>query len=115
MGTLKNVTRKKILARHIEKANGLFARMKGLMGRSGLDPHHALWISHCNSVHTFFMKFSIDVIFVDKHLVVKSINRNIKPGQIIWPIWGASSVFEFSSGVLLSTSVEKGDHLYVEP
>ena len=113
MKVLKNLTQKEILASHVEQANGLFARMKGLLGRSSLDQNHTLWISNCNSIHTFFMKFSIDVIFVNKHLVVKAVHKNIIPGRFIFPIWGVSSVFEFSSGSLKNSIIEKGDQLYV--
>ncbi len=111
--TLKNSTRKEVLATHVEKANSLFSRMKGLLGRSGLENHRTLWISNCNSIHTLFMKFSIDVIFVNKDLIVKAVYRNIKPGRFILPIWGASSVFEFSSKALKNKAIEKGDQLDV--
>lgn len=110
---LKNLTQKEILADRVEQANGLFARMKGLLGRSSLDQNHTLWIANCNSIHTFFMRFSIDVIFVNKHLVVKAVYKNITPGHFIFPIWGASSVFEFSSGSLKDNTIKKGDQLYV--
>ena len=113
MTTLQNLTRKTIVASHVEQATNLLDRIKGLIGRSHLDPHHTLWISNCNSIHTFFMQFSIDVVFVNKHLIVKSIYSNIPPRRVILPVWGASSVFEFSSGVIKKTNIAKGDQLYV--
>ena len=113
MLSLKNLTREETLATHVEKANSLFSRMKGLLGRSSLDSHHTLWILNCNSIHTFFMKFSINVIFVNKDLIVKTVYKNIKPGRFILPVWGASSVFEFSSKALKNKIIEKGDQLDV--
>ena len=110
---LRNSTRSETLATHVEKAKSLFSRMKGLLGRPDLDNHHTLWILNCNSIHTFFMKFSIDVIFVNKGLIVKAVYRNIKPSRFILPIWGASSVFEFSSKALEDKIIEKGDQLDV--
>lgn len=115
MTVLKNLTRKEVLANQVEKTSGFFGRMKGLMGKSSFDQNHVLWIPYCNSIHTFFMRFPIDVIFVDKNLIVKSVYKNIKPWRVLWPIWGASSVFEFSSGHLQKTIIEKGDQLYVGP
>ena len=113
MQTLQNLTRKITLANHVEQATSLLKRIQGLIGRSQLDPSHTLWIPHCNSIHTFFMKFPIDVVFVSKHLIVKSIRRNIQPGRITLPVWGASSVFEFSSGAIQQKDIAKGDQLYV--
>lgn len=110
---LKNLTREEILATHVEKASNLSARMKGLLGRPTLDSHQALWILHCNSIHTFFMKFSISAIFVNKDLIVKAVYKNIKPFRFILPVWGASSVFEFSSKALKNNVIEKGDQLDV--
>ena len=110
---LRNSTRKETLATHVEKAHTLFTRMKGLLGRSDLNNHHTLWILNCNSIHTLFMKFPIDVIFVNKTLIVKSVYRNINPGRFIFPVWGASSVFEFSSKALKDKTIERGDQLDV--
>ena len=113
MSTLKNLTKEETLATHIEQANNVLSRMKGLLGRTFLDDHHTLWILNCNSIHTFFMKFSIDAIFVNNNLIVKAVYKNIQPSRFILPIWEASSVFEFSSKALKNKIIEKGDQLDV--
>ena len=113
MLSLKNLTREEILAARVEKATSTLSRIKGLLGRTSLAHHHTLWILNCNSIHTFFMSFSIDAIFVNKTLTVKAVYKNIKPGRFIFPVREASSVFEFSSKALTGKIVEKGDQLDV--
>lgn len=112
MARLINKTKNIVLAENLKKADGTLARMKGLLGRNNLSQLEALHISRCNSIHTFFMKFAIDVVFVDKNLKVKSIFQNVKPWKMILPIWGANSVFEFASGTI-QNKVDLGDHLDV--
>ena len=104
-----------ILASHVLVANTSWSRVKGLLGRSSLSPSEVLWIKPCNSIHTFFMKFSIDVIFVDRKLRVKKVIRNLAPGRMPWPVWSAHTVFEFAAGALGNCKIEEGDQLHVDP
>ena len=102
----------------VEKVNialGFKDRLVGLLGKTNLPSDEALWISKTNSIHTYFMKFNIDAIFVDKNLVVKSIHKNLKPWRITFPKFTADSVFELAAGVLDEKSVSKGDQLHVGP
>lgn len=94
-------------------AETLFSRSKGLLGRRELPDNEMLWINRCNSIHTFFMKFTIDCVFLDRTLKVISIKRNVKPWKIIWPQWGASSVIEMKAGDIDRLSLKVGDQLYV--
>ena len=64
----------------------------GFMGQRNI--HHALLFKKCNSIHTFFMKEAIDVIFCDEDNVILYYYNNLKPNQIIWPKKGATRVFE---------------------
>jgi uncharacterized membrane protein (UPF0127 family) len=113
--TLKliNRTRQSQVAAHVRVAESLFARTKGLIGESSLAPQNALWIKHCASIHTCFMSFPIDVVFVDRDLKVKAVYRELPAWRVTWPAWGARSVFEMPAGTLKSTPVEVGDELYV--
>lgn len=113
MAKLVNQTQNQILSTDVSKANTLFERLKGLLGTSELDQNRTLWIPSCNSIHTFFMKYAIDVIFVDRKLVVQGVYRNVKPGKIVWPVLGANSVFEFSSNRTSPLKVNVGDQLHV--
>ena len=113
MKTLRSKTTDQILVPHLEVAHSFWKRGKGLLGRAGLIESEGLWIPRCNSIHTFFMKFAIDCVFVDKNLKVKAIYKDVKPGRLVFPVWGASSVIEMPAGTLETHQVRIGDQLYV--
>lgn len=113
MAVLKNLTTNQTLVPHLDVAKTFWSRGKGLLGRASLPAQEALWIHRCNSIHTFFMKFSIDCVFVDKNLQVKAIYKEIPPGRLIAPVWGASSVIEMAAGSATSMKISVGDQLYV--
>ncbi len=113
MKKLVNRRNNKQLASDVRVATNLFARMKGLIGQSDLAPGHALWIHRCNWVHTWFMRFAIDVVFVDDTLVVHGVARGVKPWRLPAPRFKAKSVFEMRAGTLDDGLVEIGDQLHV--
>ena len=113
MAVLRSATTQQTLITDLEVATTFKTRGKGLLGRDFLAPEQALWIHHCNSIHTFFMKFPIDCVFVDKNLKVKAIYKDVKPWRLLLPVWGASSVFEMASGALNNMNVKIGDQLHV--
>ena len=110
---LMNETKCLPLANKLELAEGVFSRMKGLLGRNKLEDQQGLWIRSCNSIHTWFMQFPIDVIFVDQDLKVKSTFSNLKPWRFVTPQWGAKSVFELPVGTVKPGTVDVGDQLNV--
>lgn len=81
------------------------------MGKSRLDPGHALLIKPCSSIHTFFMRFPIDVVFVDKASRVVKIAENVKPWRLLLGGKGAHAVVELANGALAGTDLKVGDHL----
>lgn len=101
------------IARTLERASGFRARMQGLLGRDSLPLYHALWISPCSAIHTVFMRFPIDAIFVDRNLKVVSIFQFITSGRVIFGGWKSHSVFELKGGQLKYFDIEEGDQLYV--
>jgi len=104
-----------ILAQHVILATSLYARMKGLMGKKDLPASTALWLRPCQSIHTCFMHFSIDVIFVTRSLIISHIVRNITPWRLLVspPLFSRShSTFEFKTP-LIHPFLQKGDQLYV--
>lgn len=88
-------------------------RAKGLLGKTKIE-ESALWIKPCNSVHTFFMNFPIDVIFVNENLKILKICENLKPFKITNPFFKAKSAFEFYPGFLKKYSIKIGDQLHVD-
>lgn len=78
-------------------ADTFFKRLMGYMFKK--RPHHeAILIKPCSSIHTFFMKFNIDVLFVDKNMKVLRKIESLTPGKIITPVKEASMVIEAPEG-----------------
>lgn len=113
MATLVNKTTQQTVIANLEVAATFSSRGKGLLGRESLPPDRALWIHQCNSIHTFFMKFSIDCVFVDRNLKVRAIRSDVRPWRLVLPIWGATSVIEMASGTVSKMNISVGDQLYV--
>ena len=78
-----NKTREVVLSNQAKKADNFFKRFLGLMFRKHMDEDEALIFYHSPSIHTFFMKMAIDVIFLDKNMQVVRIVENLRPGKVI--------------------------------
>lgn len=102
-----------LIVNNLEQATSFLERGKGLLGRDGLNDDHGLWIKPCNNIHTFFMKFKIDCVFLDEHLVIQRISSNMKPFRVAGPVWKARSVIEFKAGTVEKAKLAVGDQLYV--
>lgn len=117
MAILFNKSQNKILISDLKIANTFYKRGKGLLGQKSLSPKEGLWISPgilpCNSIHTFFMKFSIDCVFLDKSFKVQKIFSSVRPGLIIPPVKNANSVVELAEGIALQLNIQVGDQLHV--
>ncbi|HLG18201.1 MAG TPA: DUF192 domain-containing protein [Bdellovibrionota bacterium] len=114
MYRVRNMTRQMILADRVEQANRLWPRMKGLLGRSNLPEGHGLWISHCNSIHTWFMRFPIDVVFVSSDQRVVRLLEQVSPFRMTRPSLSARSVLELAAGTLARRLTHVGDQLSLE-
>jgi len=108
---LINKTNKNILAEALEVADSPFKRMKGLLGRDRLEKWNGLHIIPCNNIHSFFMKFEFDAIFMDKKNKVRSLAENISPNKGIKFCFSAYSVIELPAGVINETGAKIGDEL----
>lgn len=115
MAVLENKTKQNIISTELEIAKGIFniQRGIGLMGRKTFRESQGLWIYHCKSIHTCFMNFSIDCLFVDKKLSVKAIYENVKPWRLVLPVLAADSVIELPAGTAGRLNISVGDQLYV--
>ena len=96
----------------MEVARSFKERSWGLLGHQSLPEHHCLWIHKCRSIHTFFMKFNIDVLYVDENLKITKIRRDIPPWSLSWGGVTSKSCFEFQ-GQSLSQNLQLGDFLHV--
>lgn len=109
-----NVTRQTKLASNVEVASSGSSRSKGLLGRKGLLPGEALWIVPCEAVHTFGMRFSLDLIYLDRRHRIKKIRRNVPPWRLSACLT-AHSVIELAAGSIRETDAELGDFVEFSP
>jgi uncharacterized membrane protein (UPF0127 family) len=107
---IANLTRQVVLANSVEVADAGATRRKGLLGRSGLPAGEGLWIVPCESVHTFGMKFPIDLVYLDRNRKVKKV-RNAVPPWRFSACLSAHSVVELASGTIQKTQTRPGDKL----
>lgn len=113
MAVLRSETRNRVLVSDLKVARRFWDRGRGLLGRVALPAEEALWILRCNSIHTFFMMFPIDCVFVNRNLEVKALRRNVVPWRLVLPVWGASSVIEMAAGSIDRLEITAGEKLHV--
>ncbi|MFO0597101.1 MAG: DUF192 domain-containing protein [Myxococcaceae bacterium] len=112
-----NLTRNTLLADDAAKADSFMARFKGLMGVTSAEfpMGRGLHIEPCNSIHTFFMKIPIDVLFLDSQLKVVEVCHAMAPWKMSRIYFGAKSVLELPAGVALGAQTAPGDAVGFEP
>lgn len=99
----------------VARANHFWTRLKGLLGRSGIDQDEGLLIEPCNSVHCLGMKFSIGVVFLSKDHQVLHLIEEMPPGKLSPVIKGAKKVLEMHPARLRQAGLKLGDRLGFEP
>lgn len=109
--TLINTSRQQILLRNLRIADTFWQRFTGLMGRT-LAESEGLLIRPCNSIHCFFMKIPIDVLFLDKDSIVIHIISRMKPWRVSPVVRGATAVIEGPAGAF--EQVASGDHIEIQ-
>lgn len=110
---LINQSKNTILAEDVFIAKTFFSRIKGLLGRKNFLPGQALILNHCNCVHTFFMHFPIDLLFLDKDYKVIEALSEFKPNQISRIYWHANKVIELPAGVIIATGTIKNELIQI--
>ncbi len=109
-----------VLAHTAKVANNFFSRFKGLMLKPELKDGSGLIIDLKKerkwdaSVHTFFMRFPIDLIFMDSQNIVKEVVEGLRPWRLYFPKNNARYVIELPSGILAATNTELGDVISLE-
>jgi len=110
-----NQSRGTVLADDVVIADTPVRRITGLLNKTSLPQGQALVIKSCNSIHTFFMRFAIDVIFADKKGKIVGLKKNIGPFKISPIYWKANFVVELPAGTLDQTNTALGDNLALAP
>lgn len=111
---ITNKTKDTILAEKAQIADTHFDRLKGLLGRASLKQGEGLIIVPCSSIHTFFMKFSIDVIFLNKNYRVVLIANKLPPWRLFGVPFFERFVIELPSGIVKKTNTNIGDLIEID-
>jgi len=111
---IHNLTRTTTLATNCAAARSFLARLRGLMGRPPLGAGEGLLIDPCSSVHTFFMRFPIDVVFADRNHVVVGLTPAMAPNRPYAGARRARYVVELPAGTIAASGTQVGDTLRVE-
>ena len=108
---IRNLSRETVIATDVEWAVTPQQRMRGLLDRDHLEQGKALIISPCNSIHMFFMKFPIDVLFVSEAGVVVRAIENLRPWRLTRIYFTAKHTIELPTGAISRSNTEKGDQI----
>jgi uncharacterized protein len=103
-----------IVASDVMIASTYWQRMKGLLGRAAMAENEGLYIPRCRSIHTFFMKFPIDIVFMDKAGKVKKVVNGLKPFRFASGSLGSFGVLELPGNTIQSKACRPGDQLVFE-
>jgi uncharacterized membrane protein (UPF0127 family) len=113
MAALVNERTHSAIATDVEVAETRAMRRRGLLGRDGLGPQAALMLTPCLAVHTAFMRFPIDIVFLDRDGFAVKLLSDVPPWRMTAAV-SAHSVVELAAGSLRRHAVALGDRLYLK-
>ncbi|HVT95614.1 MAG TPA: DUF192 domain-containing protein [Bryobacteraceae bacterium] len=111
--SVRNQTRKTSISERTAVAGSSAERRKGLLGRDCLEPGSGLLIVPCESVHSFGMRFPIDVVYLDRNRKVRKVRENMVPRRFSADLL-AHSVLELPAGTIRRTHTQPGDQLEIQ-
>ena len=103
-----------LVLERLELATSFWQRFRGLQFRRPLDAGHGLWLEPCTSIHTCWLRFPLDVAFLDARGTVLAVQRQVPPWRIRLAPPGTRAVLETTAGQL-PQSLKTGDRLQVVP
>ena len=104
-----------LLGARVALAVGIRSRLQGLLGRSELAPGEGLWLEPCASIHMFFMRFAIDVVFVDRQGAVVKPCKQVAPWRLASGGRRAQAALELPVGTIERSDTRVGDRLELRP
>jgi uncharacterized membrane protein (UPF0127 family) len=99
----------KVIVDNLIIAESILSRMVGLLGRSGLERTSAMLLKPCSSIHTVGMRFSLDLIFLDKNNLIIRTVCGVAPNRFVLGGFGAKSVVEIEAGHIDVCELQVGD------
>lgn len=109
---VRNLTRATSIGDAVGCAESAAERRTGLLKHTRLDVGEGLWIVPCEAVHTFFMKFALDLIYLDRKKRVRGVRGAVAPWRMSM-CFAAHSVIELPVGTIERTGTQKGDQLEI--
>jgi uncharacterized membrane protein (UPF0127 family) len=115
-----NQTRGTVLCERLENAGGLGGQSRGLLGRDGLGAGEGMLFDNGRFtpfmwMHMFFMRFAIDIVFLDGNQRVIKINHSLKPWRTSAIVFGARQALELPAGTSRASATEPGDQIRFDP
>lgn len=110
---LKNKSNNSMISQDLMVADSFFKRLKGLMFTKELLPESALYIYPCSGIHTYFMNYNIDVLYLDINNIILAIDEDMKPGKIGKYVKNAVGVIELPGGRARETQTKVGQAVQV--
>lgn len=110
---LYNSTQNSEICHDIKVAENFFSRTVGLISKKSLDEGEGLIINPCCSIHTFFMRFAIDVLFIGENNKIIALYENVKPWRILPIHPGSYYVVELPAYTISKKNIKKSDLLMV--
>lgn len=102
------------VASKVRIAANIFQRFKGLLGTSSLSNEEGLWIPKCQGIHTFGMRYSLDIVFLDHRFHILKIIEDMKPGRMSDVRLDACGVLELPAGKVKKSRLHVGDQLLLQ-
>lgn len=106
---LINKTSNTIISENVMVADSFFKRFKGLMFTKELPEQNVMLIKPCNEIHTYNMRYSIDVLYIDIYNRIIAINEDMKPGRIGKSVKNSAFVVELPCNKIKSLNIKIGD------
>lgn len=94
---------------NIETAESLWKRTIGVIGWKDFGAKGGLLLTNTNSIHTFFVRFPLDLVFLDNEMKILSLVENLKPFSFSPIVWRAKHVLEMPAGSIKKSSLKTGD------
>lgn len=111
---LYNINKDNLVLENVSLANGFLQKFKGLMGRKKLNKSEGLMLLNCNSIHTCFMRFPIDVVFLNIDHEVIVLKQGVRPWRMVNFVKKAYITVEMPEGTIEHKKIEVGDKLIMK-
>jgi len=104
-----------VIATEVKPAYSFMKRLRGLLFTSSLPRQSGIHIQPCRSVHTYFMQYPIDIVYLDANQIVVGLEQSVAPGKCGSHVPMTYSVLELASGRIEELGIELGQKLHIQP